>query len=311
MITVVIPVYNESKYIVKTIESVLKSVSVSKILIIDGGSTDDSLDLVKLNYMHFGEKVEIINNSSKFVPFAFNIGLSVVQTEYIALIGAHAEYSDNYFDVGLNTILEFGCDAVGGRIVHMGTGKISDSIAFAMSSKFGVGNTAFRTSFSREYVDSAVFAIYKVSVCKEIGGYNEQMIRNNDDEFHYRLNRLGYKIILEPNMVVSYYVRESLFGLLNQYFYYGYFKPAVFWRNRSSIRLRHVIPSLFVLFLVTTLLLPTNIVTLIPIFAYIFSLFYHSFSFSFELLILRILSFFSIHVAYGTGFIIGIFRMFN
>ncbi|MDZ7648838.1 MAG: hypothetical protein U5K54_17615 [Cytophagales bacterium] len=118
--------------------------------------------------------------------------------------------------------------SVGGPLIQKGKSEKGKAIAHAMSSKLGVGDTEFRTDSKKQYVDSVAFAMYKREIFDSIGVMDEQLIRNQDDELHYRMNAAGYRILMVPEMQCVYYVRETLRGLFKQYFQYGLFKPFTF-----------------------------------------------------------------------------------
>ena len=79
-----------------------------------------------------------------------------------------------------------------------------------MSSPFGVGNALFRYAKKETFVDTVAFGAYRRSVLDEIGYFDEELVRNQDDEINYRVVKNGYKILLSPEIKSSYYSRDSL-----------------------------------------------------------------------------------------------------
>ena len=129
------------------------------------------------------------------------------------------------------------------RLVSSCIGK---TIALAMKSPFGVGNSLFRTSRKRQYVDTVAFGAYRKEVFKTVGYFDESLIRNQDFEFNQRILKLGSKILLTPEVISYYYARNSLSQLFTQYFNYGYWKEQVIRKNARSFKLRYQIPVLFI-----------------------------------------------------------------
>jgi glycosyltransferase involved in cell wall biosynthesis len=311
-ISVIIPTYNEESHIKDLIFELLKSKNViSEIFICDAGSTDSTVNIIKDICAQF-EIVKYLHNKNKFVSFAFNEAYKLSSGKYIALLGAHAFYPINYLEVGLKCLENGEADVVGGPLNQKGWGQNGIAIALAMSSIFGVGNTEFRTSKKKQFVDSVAFAIYRKEIFEKVGLLNVNLKRNQDDELHYRIKKFGYQILMVPEMESTYYVRESFYRLFNQYYEYGLYKPLVFKLVKKGMRLRHFVPSLFVLYIFS---LPF-LYLIIGNFAFFPLLLYFVFAFYFAFektnspdLILRVfLAFLILHVSSGVGFLIGIFK---
>jgi glycosyltransferase involved in cell wall biosynthesis len=311
-ISVIIPTFNEEMYLKKLVYELLKSEKViCEIFICDAGSTDGTIEIINELCKKF-KIVKYLNNKKKFVSFAFNEAYKITNGKYITLLGAHAFYPINYLEVGLKYLENGEADVIGGPLNQKGKSHNGNAIAMAMSSIFGVGNTEFRTSKKKQFVDSVAFAIYRKEMFEEIGLLNVTLKRNQDDELHYRIKKFGYKILMVPEMESTYYVRDSFFRLFNQYYEYGLYKPLVFKLVKEGMRLRHFVPSLFVfyIFLLPFLYLVFVNFAFLPLLLY----FVFAFYFAFEKtnspdLILRVFwAYLILHISSGLGFLIGIFK---
>ncbi len=310
MISVLIPVFNEVKFIHKLIDSLLMALpQPSEVFLMDGNSTDGTVEVIK-EYELKDPRIKLIHNEKKYVSFGFNKTFPVSKGEYLCLLGAHAEYPIDFFSTGIKYLESNECDIVGGPLIQKGHTENGKTIAYCMSSKFGVGDTEFRTESKKMFVDSVAFAIYKREVFEKAGLLNEKLIRNQDDELHYRLNAYGFKILMVPEMACSYYVRESIPKLFSQYFQYGIYKPLVLKLVKSSVRLRHLIPAFFVLYILSLPLAIIFPIYFLPLLFYLFLDLYFSFkntlSLSQKLFALAVFP--SLHFSYGMGFIIGLFK---
>lgn len=308
-LSVVIPVFNEMKYIRPLLDSLLFSDNVEKeIFLADGGSTDGTIDVINA-YAEKYPNVHLVHNEKKFVSFGFNKVFPLAKGKYITLMGAHALYPDNFFPNGIKYLEANECDAVGGPMHQDSKSPTGKAIAYAMSSKFGVGDTEFRTEKKKMYVDSVAFAIYRKSVFDDIGLLDVKLIRNQDDELHYRLNAAGYKMLMVPEMEYTYYVRDTLKGLFKQYYQYGLYKPMVLKKIKEGIRLRHLVPAFFCLYLFSLPLAILYTVWLLPLLLYFVlactMAFKASLSFSQRLTVL--MAFPVLHLSYGLGFLRGLF----
>jgi glycosyltransferase involved in cell wall biosynthesis len=302
-VSVIIPTLNEEKYIGNLLTTLIEENNCSiEIFVCDAGSTDNTKQIV--NDLKL-DNVFLMHNERKFVSFAFNDTFPKTQGKYIALLGAHAKYPPHYFDFAIK-YLNTECDVVGGPLIQLGKNSSGSAIANAMSSKFGVGGTEFRTERKKMFVDSVAFAVYKREIFNKIGLLDEELVRNQDDELHYRMNANNYKLLMVPEMECSYFVRDSLSKLFKQYYQYGYYKPLVFAKVKSGIRIRHLVPSLFVCYLL-----------LLPIFLQFSTIFWAPLSLYLILAIafgikanasnklIVILAFITLHISYGLGFLLG------
>lgn len=311
--SVIVPVLNEEGHISKLMDTLARQDYPNlEFLLTDGGSSDRTIQLITERQLN-DPRFKLIRNPERFVSHGFNLALMEAKGNYIAFLGAHAEYPENYLSQGVKVLDKNIADAVGGPLRHKGLNPTGKAIAFAMTSGFGVGNTAFRTSTERQYVESVAFAVYKKSVFEKLGGMDEALIRNQDDEFHYRMNSAGFKILMIPEMQAVYYVRSSFYALFKQYFQYGLYKPLVLKKVHSGARLRHFIPSLWTLYLVCAVTLscifPSGILLCsIPFMLYLMIACYVIFKSPPEINpFLLFLGFSTLHISYGTGFIKGLF----
>lgn len=311
ILTVCFPVYNEVRFIDSLIQSVIGTFPLDKeIVLIDGGSTDGTLEKIG-SWQDKHANIILIHNEAKYVSHGFNLAFKNTHSKYIALMGAHAEYPTNYFQKGIEILDSGEADAVGGPLIQKGKSAKAMIIAFCMSSKFGVGDTEFRTSKKRSYVDSVAMAIYNRKVFDKVGLFDETLLRNQDDEFHYRLNHFGYKIMMEPEMESVYYVREDLASLWKQYYYYGLYKPRVLKKIRSGIRIRHLVPAGFVIYLLSLpFFLLLHWIFIIPLIIYFVAAAFilaKNFS-SIKDISFGLLAFLTLHLSYGIGFLKGLFK---
>lgn len=308
-LSVIIPVYNEEKYIRTLIESLLVDEGIEKeIFLVDGGSTDKTIDIIE-NFQKARKNIFLVPNFKKYVSPGFNQAFKLSRGRYVTLMGAHAHYPENFFKNGLKYLQHDECDVVGGPLKQEGKTKVGKAIAYAMSSKFGVGGTEFRTEKKKMYVDSVAFAIYKREIFDEIGLLDEELIRNQDDELHYRMNAAGFRVLMVPEMECVYYVRNSLSALFQQYYQYGYYKPLVLKKVRKGLRLRHLVPSMFCIYLFSIPFISwISLIWLVPLLVYIFAIISISLKskLKFKQQFVLMAAFPTLHISYGAGFLFGL-----
>lgn len=312
LLTVCIPVFNEEAFIDDLLKSVTSAPPSDKeIILIDGGSTDGTRDKIASWQANHGN-IRLVTNEQRYVSHGFNKAFRESESKYISLTGAHAIYPQSYFETGINILESDEADAVGGPLRQTGATEKGRVIAACMSSRFGVGGTEFRTTKKRGYVQSVPMAIYKREIFIKTGLFDEALIRNQDDEFHYRLNAKGFRILMEPQMESTYYVRDDFRSLWRQYYGYGLYKPLVIRKVRSGMRPRHLVPAMFVAYLVLLpLLMAFTLFSIIPLLLYLFLTLGISLTVSrnFRQFLWAAVSFPVLHISYGAGFISGLGKL--
>lgn len=306
-ISVVCPVFNESNYIAAVLDFFTHAAPADKELwIIDGGSTDNTCTIVN----EWAEKypnIHLLHNARKYVPYALNAAIPQCTGSFIVRLDAHTHYAPDYFEAILSAFEKSGAEIVGGPMRAAGRTPFQKAVAYCTSTAFGIGDSSFHDDTKEGFADSVYLGAWKRSIFKITGLFDEQMMRNQDDEFHYRAKSKGMKIYLDPAIRSTYFPRSTFKSLFRQYFQYGLFKPLVLKKVRSGIRLRHLIPAGFVIYL---LLLPvlwcfTGIYSLAPLLLYFFLAMMFAVRKSGEF-IYRLLIYPTLHISYGLGFILGL-----
>jgi len=136
---------------------------------------------------------------------------------------------------------------VSGALDTRGRTATGRAIAAVMSSTAGVGPTRFRTGARAErVVDTVAFPVYRRTALDRVGGFDEELVRNQDDELNLRLTRRGGKILLLPDLRIVYFCQSTLAGLWRQYFQYGFWKVRVIQKHGAPASWRHLVPGALV-----------------------------------------------------------------
>jgi succinoglycan biosynthesis protein ExoA len=255
-VTVILPVLNEAAYIGRALAAVLGQDYPKErleILVVDGMSTDGTRTIVEeLGHSHPEARLRLIDNPGRIVPAGMNIGLGQASGDIVVRVDGHCEIAPDYVRRCVEHIAKDGVDGVGGSVDTVGETRTAEAIAVAMSSRFGVGDSAFRTEPGKTGpADTIPFPAYTRSVIRMAGGYDEELVRCQDDEYNYRLRGFGAKIMLAADIQSTYRSRASLRSLWKQYFQYGFWKVRVLQKHPKQMRPRQFVPPLFVLCLIT------------------------------------------------------------
>lgn len=273
IVSVVIPCRNEAEYIKKTIHSIFNQKNIPgeiEILVVDGMSTDGTKDLLD-KISSEDNRVKLLPNPKKITPVAMNLGINNALGEYIAIMGAHSEYDENYLSECLKLFnIDSSIMCTGGPIQSEGRTNFGKASALAMSHPIGVGNAKHRFPNYEGYAEGAGFPVFKKEVFKKIGLYDESLVRNQDDELNFRLTKAGYKVYLSPKVKSKYYVRDNPKKLFTQYYDYGFWRIATLKKHGAAVSIRQLIPAIFYLFILSTIIispfLPINpVITILTI----------------------------------------------
>jgi hypothetical protein len=119
----------------------------------------------------------------------------------------------------------------------------------AFQSQFCTGAARGHDFTYEGYVDTVYLGCWPRDVFNRIGLFDEELVRNQDDEFNLRLYRAGGKIWQSPRIKSWYTPRGSLAALFRQYVQYGYWKVRVIQKHKMPASLRHVVPGCFMFLL--------------------------------------------------------------
>ncbi|MEZ6125914.1 MAG: glycosyltransferase family 2 protein [Planctomycetaceae bacterium] len=247
-VSVILPVRNESRFIGNCLDSILCSdwpTDRMEVLVVDGMSTDDTADLVR-EFAVRDPRVRLIENPQKVQTIAMNIGIREAAGEIILRVDGHAEVLPDFVKNSVQQLKDHpDCWAVGGIVETVNETWIGRIIAAAVSCPVGVGNSRFRIGNYEGYVDTAPFPAYWSWVFDRIGGFDEELVRNEDDELNARLHEHGGKIWLSPSVRSRYFSRSTVRKLWKQYYQYGLWRIRTI-QKRGSASLRYLVPMVFV-----------------------------------------------------------------
>jgi succinoglycan biosynthesis protein ExoA len=247
-VSVVIPCRNERAHIEACLRSVLAFESPPdgfEVLVVDGMS-DDGTRAVITRLASEDSRLRLIDNPRGTVPCAMNAGILAAHAAVILRVDAHAEYAPDYLVQCLQTLEETGADNVGGPCLTRARSYWQRVNAAAYHSPFTVGNARFHFPQYEGEVDTVVYGCYRKQTLLDLGLYDEELTRNQDDELNLRLTRRGGRVWQSPRIRSWYYPRASLRSLFQQYSQYGYWKVRVIQKHRLPASWRHLVPGAFV-----------------------------------------------------------------
>jgi len=252
LVSIVMPCRNESGHLADAVRDAFAQQRRGfdlEVLIAVGPSTDGTEALAeRLRTGHPG--LRVLPNPAGVVPHGLNAAIRAARGGIIVRMDAHSRYPPDYVAALVEALDRTGADNVGGvwETVPADGSDLAWAIARALSSPLGVGNALFRLTPTEEReVDTVPYGCWRRSLFDRIGFFDEELLRNQDDEFNGRTIRNGGRIVLVPGVRIRYTARKDLRRLWRMYREYGLFKPLVNRKLGAPATARQFVPPLFVL----------------------------------------------------------------
>jgi len=247
LVSIVLPCRNEQGYIQACLESALKQdlpEGSFEILVADGMSTDGTRDyLQEMAKQH--SQIRFLDNPGRIVSTGLNNAIRAARGEIIVRMDAHTIYAPDYVRQCVAVMKETGADNVGGPMQTTAATFMERAIRAVFHSRIAVGGARSHQADYEGYVDTVIYGCWKKEVFERVGYFDEDLVRNQDDEFNLRLTRSGGKIYQSPSIRSWYHVRGSLGAVFRQHMQYGYWKALVIRKHRMPASFRHLVPGSF------------------------------------------------------------------
>lgn len=317
-VSVILPVRREGRGFAATLTRVLEQdyPAIAEILVVDGMSDDDTRQVVA-GFAARDPRVKLLDNPGRIVPTAMNVGIRAATGSIVVRVDGHTRIQPDYVSRCVEALAASRADCVGGRMDAVGDSFIGRAVAAATSGPFGVGDSHFHYSQTPRFTETVYLGSWQKESLVRAGGFDEEMVRNQDDELNYRIRKAGGTVWLDPSIRSEYTPRGSLLKLWSQYRQYGLWKVRVFQKHPPMMRWRHFVPAAFVLAALTAGVLAVTVPwgryalaggAAVYVMAAILAAMRTPARPS-ERMVMPLV-FATIHAAYGTGFLVGLVRFF-
>jgi glycosyltransferase involved in cell wall biosynthesis len=254
-VSVVIPCYNEERFIGKALHNLADQYDHERyeIVIVDGMSADQTREAIAEFCRARPEiDVRLIDNPARSISTALNLGIDAARGDVIARLDAHAFASPGYIRRCVEVLRQNNAGVVGlpCRVVPGAETPTAKAIALAVSHPFGIGDAKYRLGkgeSGQEAVDTVAFACFKKQLWREVGGFSEELLTNEDYDFNYRVRLAGRPVVLDCDHSEhsDYFARTTLKELFDQYSRYGSWKAKMIRRHPRSIKWRQMVAPVF------------------------------------------------------------------
>ena len=248
-VSIAVPVLNEELYIRACLASLLAQVeeSACEILVLDGGSTDRTPEIVvEMAALH--PCIRLVPNPGRIQSAAVNLAARIAAPEATVLIraDAHAVYPPGFLAACLRAMQTTGAYSVVAPMRALGQAGFQRAVAAAQNSRLGNGGSAHRVAGASRFVDHGHHVAFDRRFFLERGGYNESFTHNEDAEYDHRAGLAGGRIWMCADSPITYFPRRNLRALVGQYFRHGRGRARTLLTHRVHPKPRQVAP-LFIL----------------------------------------------------------------
>ena len=219
-----------------------------EVVLVDGGSSDRTKELME----HFRDReegffgIQVLDNPKRSQAAGWNVAFAHFRGDVLARIDAHGRIPADFIARNVE-LLEQGEMVTGGMRTNviMGGSAWKELLLAAENSMFGSGIASCRRKGKRRYVSSLFHACYRREVLDKAGLMDERLGRTEDNEFHYRIRKMGYRICSDPGIFSFQYARPSLPAMLAQKYGNGYWIGLTTYLCPGCLFLHHYVPGLF------------------------------------------------------------------
>lgn len=324
LVSIIVPYQNEAEFIGRVLESLINQdypKDKIEIIAVDSNSRDDSPSIVA-DYGKKDNRIKAVHDPKGTTSTSMNIGIKNAEGDLITKSDAHTIYPPDYISKCVHYLEEYKTDAVGGitKNVPVNGSLSAKAIVLVLDSPLG-GGGAFRRSGGKPRLADTAFGIcYRKDVFDKIGLFNEKLIRSQDFDFNLRLTRAGGKILLAPDITLTYYPKQkTIISFWRRNFLDGIWAILPLKFGSPIFKPRHLVPLVFVSSILAAAIGSIFVLSLIWVAIAILALYfgatlYFSLRIAMRergilLLPFLIPAFAARHISYGLGSIVGLVKL--
>jgi succinoglycan biosynthesis protein ExoA len=237
------PVRNEERHLAEAVRHVLGQDYPGEFeLVLAVGPSADGTEQIARDLAAAEPRLTMVANPAGAIPAALNAAVKTARYAVIARVDGHALLPPGYLATAVTTLTETGAADAGGMMAAAGVTTFQQAVAWAMTSKVGVGSAAFHTGGGAGPVDSVYLGVYHREAIEQAGGWDEGMLRAEDWDLNYRIRARGRQIWFTPDLRVTYRPRASVRALVAQYYHYGRWRRVIVREHPETASFRYLAP---------------------------------------------------------------------
>ena len=313
-VTVIMPVLNEESHLEASVNSILSQSYPTEIeLILALGPSHDETNAIAKALAKKDKRIKLLDNPRGLTTVGLNAAIKIAKHDYIVRIDAHSEPAENYLQDGIRILIEQDADEVGGIMHAQGRSAFQKAVAYAYTSRWGIGGASYHVGGQAGEAESAYLGIFKKSALERVGGYDEAIIRGEDWDLAQRIKRTGGKVWFSPELKVTYWPRGRFDRLVKQFYSTGVWRGDLTRRDIGGASKRYFMPPLLVLGILLGLVLLAfgQLIGVLPAAAYLLGITLVAVlagGLSLKARAALIIALATMHLSWGWGFIRGFMR---
>ena len=246
-ISVIIPVLNEQNHLAAAVQSVLdQNYSGDLEVLLALGPSRDNTNALAAELAKADKRIRLIDNPRGLTTVGLNLAIAQSKHDIIVRIDAHSEPAPGYLENGVRILLAKKADLIGGIMDAKGTSAFQKAVAWAYTSRFGIGGAKFHVGGAEGEAESAYLGIFQKSALTRVGGYDETIVRGEDWDLAQRIKKTGGLVWFSPELKVTYWPRGTWSKLAKQFMSTGIWRGDLTRRNSSGASIRYWIPPVLV-----------------------------------------------------------------
>lgn len=231
---------------------------LTEIVLIDGRSGDSTRQIME----DFATRnttfraVQVLDNPKRIQAAGWNVAIANATGDVIIRIDAHTHIPAEF--AAKNMALQEKGEYVTGGIrpcLAEDPNPWREMLLEVENALFGSSIRGNRKDAKSGYVKTMFHAAYRREVFEKAGGFNENLLRTEDNEMHYRVRQAGYRLFCDPEILSYQYARSSLKKMIRQKYGNGYWVGATLKFCPGCISLYHLVPLAFVCGIIFTTVL--------------------------------------------------------
>ena len=253
IITVGVIAYNEKNKLGSLLKDICAQTYDHKkieVILVDSNSTDNTktiMETFKKNKIKDFYDVKVLSNPQKTQPCGWNVVLNNYCGNAVVRIDAHASIPTDFIEKNVETLKsgEYICGGFRPNIIDETT-PWKETLLLVETSMFGSSIAPYRRQQGKTYVNSLFHGCYRREVFDKIGLFNENLTRTEDNEIHYRMQKAGFKLCFNPEIISYQHTRSSLKGMIKQKYANGKWIGLTTSVSPRCLSYYHFVPFLFV-----------------------------------------------------------------
>lgn len=247
-VSYIMPVLNEAKYIERSVTTVLaQDYPGEKEIILALGPCTDGTDKIAEALNRANAAIRIVHNPGRDIPIGLNLAIEASMHPIVVRVDAHSELAADYTQQAVATLIRTGAVNVGGLMDARGETPFQQAVAYAYTSRVGIGGASYHVGAKEGPAESAYLGVFRRDALRAVGGFDESIRRGEDWELNLRLREAGGTVLFTPKLRVTYWPRTTWNKLVRQFYATGGWRGELFRRLGRRNSLRYFVPPALVI----------------------------------------------------------------